>query len=176
MGRRCSSSRSDHLRDGNGTAKDSRLHLGRVWRVLVGCRPRWHSGSDQRISDLPFGTTGHSGDHVYAPFSDRTATGILGRRFVPQFPAVQYSGFFLTLSGLVIALWARMHLGQHWSDKVVLKADHQLIRSGPYAYMRHPIYSGVLLGVAGTALVVGEWRAATAFMLLLTNYWIKAKR
>jgi protein-S-isoprenylcysteine O-methyltransferase Ste14 len=58
----------------------------------------------------------------------------------------------------------------------VLKLGHQLITSGPYARMRHPIYSGVLLGVAGTALVVGEWRDALAFCLLLTNYAIKAKR
>ncbi len=109
-------------------------------------------------------------------FSDRTATGILDRRFVPQFPAVEYSGFFLTLSGLAVALWARIHLGQYWSDKVVLKADHQLIQSGPYTYIRHPIYSGVLLGVAGTALLVGEWRGVLAFALLLTNYAIKAKK
>ena len=109
-------------------------------------------------------------------FSERTATGILGRRFVPHFPAIAYSGFFLTLAGLAIALWARIHLGQYWSDKVVLRADHQLIQSGPYAYMRHPIYSGVLLGIGGTALLVGEWRGALAFALLLTNYAIKAKK
>ncbi len=100
-------------------------------------------------------------------FSERMAIGFLGGRFV-QLPAISYAGFAVTLAGLGVAVWARIHLGQYWSDKVALKVDHQLIRSGPYAYMRHPIYSGVLLGVAGTALVVGEWRAATAFMLLLT--------
>ncbi len=109
-------------------------------------------------------------------FFERIAIGFLGRRFVGQLPAISYAGFAVTLAGLAIAVWARIHLGQYWSDKIVLKVDHRLIRSGPYEYLRHPIYSGVLLGVAGTALVVGEWRAATAFMLLLTNYWIKAKR
>lgn len=109
-------------------------------------------------------------------FSERMAVGFLGRRFVQQMAPISYAGFAVTLAGLAIAVWARIHLGQYWSDKIVLKVDHQLIRSGPYAYMRHPIYSGVLLGVAGTGLVVGECRAATAFMLLLTNYWIKAKR
>jgi protein-S-isoprenylcysteine O-methyltransferase Ste14 len=73
-------------------------------------------------------------------------------------------------------MWARISLGQYWSDKVVLKVDHQLIRSGPYARMRHPIYSGVLLGVAGSALVINEWRGVLAFVLLLTNYAIKANR
>jgi protein-S-isoprenylcysteine O-methyltransferase Ste14 len=73
-------------------------------------------------------------------------------------------------------VWARISLGQYWSDKVVLKVDHQLIRSGPYARMRHPIYSGVLLGVAGSALVVDQWRGTLALLLLLTNYAIKAKR
>jgi protein-S-isoprenylcysteine O-methyltransferase Ste14 len=109
-------------------------------------------------------------------FSERMAIGFLGRRFVQQMAPISYVGFAVTLAGLAVAVWARIHLGQYWSDKIVLKVDHQLIRSGPYAYLRHPIYSGVLLGVAGTILVIGEWRAATAFMLLLTNYWIKAKR
>src|SRR6266571_2838207 len=109
-------------------------------------------------------------------FSDRIAVGPLGLRIVPPLPAIAYSGFGFALTGLALALWARMHLGQYWSDKVVLKADHQLIRSGPYAHIRHPIYSGVLLGVAGTALLVGEWRGLLAFTLLLTNYAVKAKK
>jgi protein-S-isoprenylcysteine O-methyltransferase Ste14 len=86
------------------------------------------------------------------------------------------TGFVLALAGITLALWARLHLGRNWSDKVVLKVDHELIRSGPYAYLRHPIYSGVLLGVAGTAIVVGEWRGVIAFCMLLVNYSIKARR
>jgi protein-S-isoprenylcysteine O-methyltransferase Ste14 len=109
-------------------------------------------------------------------FWDRTAIGVLGERFVAPLPAVAVTGFTLALIGLSIAMWARVHLGQYWSDKVVLKVDHQLIRAGPYAHMRHPIYSGVLLAVLGTALVVAEWRGLLAFLVLLINYWIKAKR
>ncbi len=109
-------------------------------------------------------------------FSESLSVGFLGLRFVPRLPAIPYFGFAFAIAGLALAMWARVHLGQYWSDKVVLKAGHQLIRSGPYARMRHPIYSGVLLGIAGTALLVGEWRGALAFALLLTNYTIKAKK
>ena len=82
----------------------------------------------------------------------------------------------LAILGMITAIWARNSLGQYWSDKIELKIDHQLIRSGPYARMRHPIYSGVLLGVAGSAVLVNEWRGVTAFFLLLTNYTVKAQR
>jgi len=104
------------------------------------------------------------------------AVGVLGRGFTPALPAISYGGMAAALGGMFIAIWARVHLGRYWSDKIVLKADHQLIRTGPYACMRHPIYSGVLLGVAGTALVVGQWRGVLAFLLLLVNYSIKAKK
>jgi protein-S-isoprenylcysteine O-methyltransferase Ste14 len=79
-------------------------------------------------------------------------------------------------SGIALAISARRHLGRNWSDKVELKVDHRLIRSGPYAYLRHPIYSGVLLGVAGTALAVGMVRGIAAFLLLLSSYAIKARK
>jgi protein-S-isoprenylcysteine O-methyltransferase Ste14 len=109
-------------------------------------------------------------------FAKWTAIGFLGRSFLPPKQSVAYIGFALSLAGLAIAVWARMSLGQYWSDKIVLKVDHQLVRSGPYARMRHPIYSGVLLGVAGSALLVDEWRSVLAFLLLLINYTVKAKR
>ncbi len=102
--------------------------------------------------------------------------GLLGRRFVPANATVQYIGVALTACGIALMTWGRHHLGQYWSDKVELKVDHQLIRSGPYAYIRHPIYSGVLLGVAGTAMVVGESRGVLAFGILVVNYIVKAKR
>lgn len=109
-------------------------------------------------------------------FARWTAIGPLSGWFRSRNPIFEDAGFVLAVCGMVLALWARIHLGQYWSDKVVLKVDHQLIRTGPYARLRHPIYSGVLLGVAGTALVLGEWRGVLAFVILLVNYCIKARR
>ena len=109
-------------------------------------------------------------------FARWAAVGFLGRSIVPPSLVIAYIGFVMALAGMAIAVWARISLGQYWSDKIVLKVDHRLIRSGPYARMRHPIYSGVLLGIAGTAVVVNQWRGVLAFVLLFTNYLIKAKR
>jgi protein-S-isoprenylcysteine O-methyltransferase Ste14 len=102
--------------------------------------------------------------------------GLLGWRFVPRSLGIVWAGVVLTAVGVALAIWARWHLGRNWSDKVVLKVDHELIRSGPYAYLRHPIYTGVLLAVAGTALAIGEWRGILALALLGTNYYVKATR
>jgi len=107
-------------------------------------------------------------------FANWTGIGFLGRNLAP--PSFAYIGFTLAIVGMAIAVWARVSLGQYWSDKVLLKVGHQLIRSGPYVRMRHPIYSGVLLGVAGSALVVNQWRGVLAFVLLLANYSVKARR
>ncbi len=109
-------------------------------------------------------------------FWPATAIGLLGARFIPSIPIVAVCGFAAALLGMGIAVWARISLGRFWSDKVVLQSNHQLIRSGPYARMRHPIYSGVLLGVLGTAVVQGEWRGLLAFAILFVNYQIKARR
>jgi protein-S-isoprenylcysteine O-methyltransferase Ste14 len=102
--------------------------------------------------------------------------GPLARRFVPQSMALAPLGVAVAGAGFALAIWARRHLGQNWSDKVVLKVDHQLVRSGPYAYVRHPIYTGVLLGIGGTALAIGEWRGLLALLLQGTSYLIKATR
>lgn len=109
-------------------------------------------------------------------FWRQTAIGFLGARFIPSTPPITIVAFTIVLLGMAIALWSRIHLGKFWSDKVVLQSEHQLICSGPYARMRHPIYSGVLLGVLGTAFMLGEWRGLLAFLLLLVNYAIKARK
>jgi protein-S-isoprenylcysteine O-methyltransferase Ste14 len=102
--------------------------------------------------------------------------GWLGRRFVPDTAILGRVGLVLAVAGLALCLWARRVLGEHWSDKVALKVDHQLVRGGPYGHLRHPIYSGVLLAIAGTALAIGEWRGVVALLLLGANYFVKAKR
>lgn len=61
----------------------------------------------------------------------------------------------ITLLGLVIVIWARASLGSNWSANPTFKENHELIERGPYCYVRHPIYSGVLLMVFGTALLAG---------------------
>jgi len=102
--------------------------------------------------------------------------GWLGRRFAPESVIGRGVGLTLTAAGLFLCIWARRTLGGYWSDKVALKVDHQLIRHGPYSHLRHPIYSGVLLAVAGTALAIAEWRGVVALFLLGANYFVKAKR
>jgi protein-S-isoprenylcysteine O-methyltransferase Ste14 len=82
----------------------------------------------------------------------------------------------VTLCGMGVGSWSRIALGKYWSDKVILQTEHQLIRNGPYSRMRHPLYSGVLLAVLGTALVLGQVRGLVSFVVLLVNYAIKAKR
>jgi protein-S-isoprenylcysteine O-methyltransferase Ste14 len=62
----------------------------------------------------------------------------------------------LTIAGLAVALWARATLGRNWSGTIVFKEDHELIQHGPYAYVRHPIYSSLLLMGLGTAVECGR--------------------
>jgi protein-S-isoprenylcysteine O-methyltransferase Ste14 len=107
---------------------------------------------------------------------DRLRIGPLRMRFVPQTAWIGWAGVVFTFVGVAVAIWARYCLGQNWSARVTLKEGHELIRSGPYASMRHPIYTGMLLAVAGTALVVGEVRGIIAVLVLLVAHSLKALR
>ncbi|MFI4997345.1 MAG: methyltransferase family protein [Hyphomicrobiales bacterium] len=92
---------------------------------------------------------------------------LLGRRFLPDEILLAWLGVALVACGLAFAVWARRHLGGNWSGAVALKTGHTLIRSGPYALVRHPIYSGLLLAILGSAVSIGEWRALIGFALAL---------
>jgi protein-S-isoprenylcysteine O-methyltransferase Ste14 len=102
--------------------------------------------------------------------------GFLGQRFVPDSESVRRVGLVLTLAGLAFTVWARIHLGQFWSARVGLKEDHELIQSGPYAWVRHPIYSGILVAVIGSAVVAGDYRALLAVVLVWVGLSLKARR
>jgi len=102
--------------------------------------------------------------------------GVLNLRFVGFHVRLFELGAALTWAGVAFAIWARIHLGRYWSATVALREGHTLIRSGPYARIRHPIYTGMLLAVAGTALAVGRYRALVAFAIVLAGFIRKSKR
>ena len=77
-----------------------------------------------------------------------------------------YLGAAITVAGLGFAVWARAHLGSNWSRSVEVKADHELITSGPYRLVRHPIYSGILAGFVGSVVALSEVRGLVAFALV----------
>jgi protein-S-isoprenylcysteine O-methyltransferase Ste14 len=102
--------------------------------------------------------------------------GWLGLRFVPANDAVRWVGVLLTAAGVAIAFWARWHLGANWSGVVTLKEGHELIRTGPYRTIRHPIYTGILLALLGTAVNLGEVRGLLALAIAWISFYIKARR
>jgi len=94
---------------------------------------------------------------------------------LPWVPAVYWVGAALTALGLLFAVWARRRLGKNWSGTVTVKADHELVTAGPYRYVRHPIYSGVLLGFVGSAIARDEWRGWVAVLLAAAAFSAKLR-
>jgi len=109
-------------------------------------------------------------------YSNDPRFGVLDRRFITQTNMIFAVGSVLTWAGVTFAIWARYHIGRYWSATVALRADHQLIRTGPYARIRHPIYTGMLLAVAGSALAIGRYRALVALAIVLLGFIWKSKK
>ena len=87
-------------------------------------------------------------------------------RFLPRTAMVFWAGALLTLAGFLFAAWARACIGRNWSAAVTVKAGHELVTTGPYAIVRHPIYAGLLLAVFGTALARGDAAGVAAIALV----------
>jgi protein-S-isoprenylcysteine O-methyltransferase Ste14 len=102
--------------------------------------------------------------------------GPLNRRFVPDQQWIRWFGSALCVVGVFFAIWARRTIGKDWSAEVQIKEGHQLIRSGPYARVRHPIYTGILLATFGTALIIGEYRGIVANVMFLVGFTRKARK
>ncbi|EPR43628.1 phospholipid methyltransferase [Desulfovibrio sp. X2] len=99
----------------------------------------------------------------------------LAARFVPRAAWVFPAGAVLTSAGLLFCIWARRVLGRNWSGAVSVKQGHELVTTGPYALVRHPIYSGLLLALAGTALALGEFRGLLAVAIAAAGFLHKIR-
>lgn len=95
--------------------------------------------------------------------------------FVPGTPWWKTPGLLLAIAGITRACRARFLLGRNWSSEVQIKQDHELIQAGPYRHVRHPIYSGLLLALLGTAIHIGEWRALLALAIVAASFCYKLR-
>jgi protein-S-isoprenylcysteine O-methyltransferase Ste14 len=100
--------------------------------------------------------------------------GVLDQRLAPEGRTATAAGYGLLLAGLAFAGWARIFLGGNWSSNVTLKQDHTLVLSGPYRIVRHPIYTGLLAALLGTAIALGELRCFLGVMLAAIAWKIKS--
>ena len=98
---------------------------------------------------------------------------LINDRFAPLSLWLVRLAAALTFAGIAFAIWARVRIAGNWSSDVTLKQDHELIVTGPYALVRHPIYTGILLAIFGTALAVGEWRGLIAVVFAAAAFWRK---
>jgi protein-S-isoprenylcysteine O-methyltransferase Ste14 len=101
--------------------------------------------------------------------------GWLGERVLQRTEALFVVGAVLLVIGLGFTVWARLSLGRNWSGYVTLKAGHRLVRSGPYALVRHPIYTGLLFAMLGSTIATDEWRAVLGLALATASLFRKLR-
>jgi protein-S-isoprenylcysteine O-methyltransferase Ste14 len=99
----------------------------------------------------------------------------LSQRFLPDALIVKLIGFGVECAGVALAIWARRLLGGNWSGEITIKENHELIRSGPYRTLRHPIYSALLAMYLGTAVISGQAHALAGLVLAIFAYLRKTR-
>jgi protein-S-isoprenylcysteine O-methyltransferase Ste14 len=96
-------------------------------------------------------------------------------RILPASPMVQAAGLALEITGFALAIWARRALGSNWSGEVRIATGHQLVRTGPYQWIRHPIYTAVLTMYVGILMVAGEVHAIAGLVMIVLAYLRKIR-
>ena len=100
----------------------------------------------------------------------------LSLALTPHTDLARTLGAVVCVFGLLVTLWSRWTLGGNWSSEVAFKQGHELVKTGPYRFVRHPIYTGLLLMCLGTAGVVGQLHCWLGFLILGVGLWIKLKQ
>ena len=99
----------------------------------------------------------------------------LRQSFLPASAAWVAIGLAVQGSFCALAVWARRHLGRNWSGRIEIKMGHELVRSGPYRLLRHPIYTAMLGMFVGTALIDGHMHALVGVAIAVFAYWRKIR-
>jgi protein-S-isoprenylcysteine O-methyltransferase Ste14 len=110
---------------------------------------------------------------MYIFLSARGLSSWLRTDVVPYRAWMGWLGIAITALGFALTFWARAVLGRNWSGNVTIKVDHELIRTGPYRCVRHPIYTGIIVALIGTAVARDQWRGVIAVILLWVSFTIK---
>jgi len=100
----------------------------------------------------------------------------LDQRLWPQTLAIEAAGLAMTILGCGFAVLARVTLGSNWSGRPTVKEGHELIVKGPYALVRHPIYAGLLLALAGSSLAVDRGGCILGWAMVAASYLIKIRQ
>jgi protein-S-isoprenylcysteine O-methyltransferase Ste14 len=99
--------------------------------------------------------------------------GLPSLRVIPDTPLVRITAVILTFAGLGFSAWARILLGRYWSSLPTIKVGHRLIRTGPYRFVRNPMYTGILVASLGAAIAIGFFFAFVALGILVVAIWVK---
>jgi protein-S-isoprenylcysteine O-methyltransferase Ste14 len=138
--------------------------LAAPWMVLLGwwvvrafgtARTETHESPRSRVAHLSLFAAG-------TLFLVATPEPLRQRLWHPSLPLLVLA-LVLEVAGVAFAIWAREHLGNLWSATVTLKEEHRLVQSGPYRYVRHPIYTGIMTGMLAVALSRGDLAGVVTF-------------
>lgn len=88
--------------------------------------------------------------------------------------ALALVGLAVEVAGLALCVWARVHLGRNWGMPMTRRADPDLVTSGPYSRVRHPIYTGLMFAVFGSALAISPF--SLLFALVIAGYFYYCAR
>jgi len=177
------------------------IRLGLLWLLIEAARNPWALLRSRTFPALLL----FIGSHLYWTFAGRNSAGAktsqsevskwfheiaLTLAFVLLFwPAPGLTGWFLPgrfhflvaagaimqAAFILLAVWARRHLGRNWSREVRIAVDHELVRTGPYRFLRHPIYTAMLGMFLSTAIASSQYHALLGFGILLLAYLRKIR-
>ena len=89
---------------------------------------------------------------------------------------IVWLGLALGVGGIAFALWALTTIGRHYDLEVEVHADHEVVRTGPYGLVRHPIYTGLLVHLIGACLATGNLLlVAGTLFVVLPIFYIRAR-